>query len=114
MSRLILRGLKKRCPKCGQGRLYQKWYQLRSHCPQCGLRFLKDPVDILVFMYLSTAFLTGLFILLMFWILPADQTGGRIILLVGALALMVLSLPYRKGVALALEYWSEQKFNASH
>ena len=36
--RLLSRGLRLRCPHCGQGRLRQGWLHLKPKCPVCGLR----------------------------------------------------------------------------
>jgi uncharacterized protein (DUF983 family) len=35
----IGRGLRGRCPRCGQGRLFQGFLTLRSACEQCGLDY---------------------------------------------------------------------------
>ncbi len=40
---------------------------------------------------------------------PADLLLGRILLTAGAIAVIPLTLPVRKGIALALEYLSELK-----
>lgn len=36
--RLLGRGIRLRCPHCGEGRLRESWLQLRFKCPECGLR----------------------------------------------------------------------------
>jgi uncharacterized protein (DUF983 family) len=33
------RGLLKRCPRCGQGRLFIRWFDLPERCPRCRLSF---------------------------------------------------------------------------
>lgn len=38
-SRLLGRGLLKRCPVCGQGHLFRRWFRMLERCPRCGLRF---------------------------------------------------------------------------
>jgi len=35
----IIRGLRGRCPRCGQGRLFQDFLTLRPACEHCGLDF---------------------------------------------------------------------------
>ncbi len=35
----IARGLRGRCPRCGKGRLFQGFLQLRPRCENCGLDF---------------------------------------------------------------------------
>lgn len=35
----IARGLRGRCPRCGEGRLYQGFLNLRPRCESCGLDY---------------------------------------------------------------------------
>jgi len=35
----IMRGLRARCPSCGEGRLYQGFLTLRPKCERCGLDY---------------------------------------------------------------------------
>jgi len=36
---MLARGLARRCPVCGQGGLFTRWFTLAERCPRCGLRF---------------------------------------------------------------------------
>ena len=38
----LLRGLTKRCPWCGQGKLFSRWLTMPETCPRCGLRFERE------------------------------------------------------------------------
>jgi uncharacterized protein (DUF983 family) len=38
-GRLFLRGFTKRCPICGQGHLFRRWFHMIPQCPRCGLTF---------------------------------------------------------------------------
>lgn len=38
-GRMLARGLARRCPVCGQGKLFRHWFTMVDRCPQCGLRF---------------------------------------------------------------------------
>jgi uncharacterized protein (DUF983 family) len=42
ISSLLLRGLAKRCPWCGQGKLFRRWFTLPERCPRCGLKFERE------------------------------------------------------------------------
>jgi uncharacterized protein (DUF983 family) len=33
------RSLLKRCPRCGQGRLFRRWFEVPPRCPRCRLSF---------------------------------------------------------------------------
>ena len=35
----IGRGLRGRCPRCGEGRLFQGFLSLRTACDKCGLNY---------------------------------------------------------------------------
>ena len=60
--------------------------------------------DTYFFMYISTGFLTGAFLISLFFLIPTNFFQGKIILLVASLALFVTSHPYRKGLAVAIDY----------
>jgi|SRR5919109_5315599 uncharacterized protein (DUF983 family) len=36
---MIARALVRRCPVCGSGRLFHRWFAMAERCPRCGLRF---------------------------------------------------------------------------
>jgi uncharacterized protein (DUF983 family) len=40
--RLLLRGLLKRCPRCGDGGVFSSWFTLREVCPRCRLRIERE------------------------------------------------------------------------
>ena len=39
---VLLRGLRKRCPRCGQGNLFHRWTEMADACPRCGLHFEQE------------------------------------------------------------------------
>ncbi len=100
----LARGLRGRCPRCGEGTLFQGWNHLRDACESCGLRFEPRTGDTWFFMYVSTAGLTGVLVVIMFLLRPKVLWVGQVLVLLAALAVMGLSLPLRKGVAVALDY----------
>jgi uncharacterized protein (DUF983 family) len=38
-GRLLRRGLARRCPLCGAGGLFRRWFTIVERCPRCGFRF---------------------------------------------------------------------------
>jgi uncharacterized protein (DUF983 family) len=36
---MVVRGLLRRCPQCGCGRLFRRWFSLVDECPRCHHRF---------------------------------------------------------------------------
>lgn len=39
---LIGRGLRRRCPRCGEP-AFLSWFRMKEHCGRCGLRFEREP-----------------------------------------------------------------------
>jgi len=63
-------------------------------------------------MYLSAALITGFFILGILFIIPTNQLWGRILLTVLALLVMLGSLPFRKGLAIAIDFLTDRSINS--
>ena len=40
--RTVGRGLRLRCPKCGEGKLFSGWFTMAPSCPSCGLDILRE------------------------------------------------------------------------
>jgi uncharacterized protein (DUF983 family) len=40
---LLRRGLRLRCPVCGQGRIFTRWVRMAERCPRCQFRFCREP-----------------------------------------------------------------------
>ncbi len=43
VRRVLGRGLRLRCPRCGRGDVFDGPFRMRSECPVCGLRFEREP-----------------------------------------------------------------------
>jgi uncharacterized protein (DUF983 family) len=106
---IFARGLRMRCPRCGIGPIFRRvlTYSERRECPHCGLVY--DPRgESLAFMYLSTAFITGLWFIVLLLIPPKNLNVYRIVLVSGALALYLLTMPVRKALAIAFNYFNSR------
>jgi len=60
-------------------------------------------------MYMSTAGLTGLLVVTMFLLRPRVLWIGQVLVGLAAIAIIGLSLPIRKGIAIALDYLLERE-----
>lgn len=109
LPRTVLRGMRMRCPRCGVGRIFESFFRLRPTCDRCELDVARRSADTWAPMYLSTAGLTGVVIVGMLLLRPANLVLGRFTLAAAATAAIVLTLPPRKGAAIALNYFVEIK-----
>jgi uncharacterized protein (DUF983 family) len=62
--RTLFRGLRKRCPRCGQGGIFSGWFTLRTNCPRCALRFEREEGGYLGAMVLNFGVAIGLWLVL--------------------------------------------------
>lgn len=42
LTTMVLRGLRRRCPRCSHGKLFVGWGRLVERCPGCGLLFERE------------------------------------------------------------------------
>jgi len=41
-GRMLWRGFMRRCPRCGAGHLFERWFRMVPDCPQCRLHFERE------------------------------------------------------------------------
>jgi len=102
-----VRALRLQCPRCGEGAVFARWWTYTEYkeCPRCALPY--DPRgESLAFMYLSTAFITGLFFIVLLTLPPQNLVRYRFGFIGAALAAYVSTLPVRKSLAIALNYFN--------
>lgn len=106
---LVSRGLRLRCPRCGEGAIFRRWWTYTEYqeCPRCALVY-DQRGESLAFMYLSTAFITGLFFIVLVTMPPTNLNRYRLGLIPAALATYVLTLPLRKSLAIAFNYFNSR------
>ena len=105
ISTALRRGLRKRCPHCGEGRLFSGWSQLEA-CSICGLVFARNPGDTWAFTIIGDRLPIGVMIVLIYFgVLRRHQVVGLTLLVVLA-ALVIWTAPNRWGAGIALHYLS--------
>jgi uncharacterized protein (DUF983 family) len=41
-GRMLWRGATRRCPRCGRGRLFTRWFTMVPDCPRCGMHYERE------------------------------------------------------------------------
>jgi uncharacterized protein (DUF983 family) len=89
--RVLLRGLRKRCPRCGERRIFESWFRVRTTCPRCDLLFEKEEGGFLGAMTLNyTVGFAAWLVMLAIWLaftVPDVPVGP---ILVASVALLVV------------------------
>lgn len=90
--------------------MFESGYKLNEFCPVCGLAIRSRDPDTWFFMYGSTAAITGVFILLLFALRPVGRPDlVRVLLVGGAIVTFLTTMPARKSLAVAFDYWLEAR-----
>jgi uncharacterized protein (DUF983 family) len=42
VTRMVLRGLTRRCPLCGKGRVFETFFQKKERCPRCNFPLVRE------------------------------------------------------------------------
>lgn len=100
---LLRRAFLCRCPRCGEGKIFVAWAVPHTECVQCGFPFRKREPDTWFFMYMSTAGLTGFFLIL-FFVIAKESMVLRFLIPALAAAFFILTIPVRKALAFGLDY----------
>jgi uncharacterized protein (DUF983 family) len=102
--RAIGRGLRRRCPHCGQGRIFQGFIEVRDRCTSCGFVFEERSGDTWGFwVVLDRLFLVIPVVLIMLGF--ATSSLQLRLLLIGLLLIpLIATMPHRHGMAIALDY----------
>jgi uncharacterized protein (DUF983 family) len=101
----LRRGLRRRCPHCGEGRLFAGW-SLRDRCAVCGLVFARNPGDTWAFTIIGDRLPLGAMIVLIYFGAVRLNVVLGATLMLACLVLLLWTTPNRLGAAVALHYLS--------
>ena len=55
-------GFKRICPVCKKGKMFRTYFQMNDHCPNCGVKYEREPGEYIVAMYINIFATSILFI----------------------------------------------------
>ena len=107
---LIFRGLGKKCPVCGRGKVFESWFHMRTRCTECGYNFEREEGYWVGALIVNIAFAEAWFALLFVVILIATLPDvAWVPLLVVALItnglLPVFFYPYSRSLWMAVDLY---------
>ena len=107
---MLLRGLMRRCPRCGSGGLFPGWFRMVERCPRCGVRFEREEGFFLgayVINYGIGSAVVALSLVVFAVALSADADASPIPYLIagvaGAVAIPLLFYPFSRTVWSAID-----------
>jgi len=105
LATLLGRGWRKSCPQCGEGALFKRLNVMHDRCAVCGLRYLEDQGDLFGYLFVldRVLFLVPLIGMVFLRVRIPSSTWFYVAWAIAMLALVV-TLPQRTGVGIALDY----------
>jgi uncharacterized protein (DUF983 family) len=106
---VLLRGLRKRCPRCGRRRIFGSWFHLIERCPNCTLRFEREQGGFLGAMTInflvSIVAWVAMFVVVLFFTVPDVPVAPLMIASIVMLVVVPLWFyPRSKTIWAAIEF----------
>lgn len=111
LKTVLGRGLRRRCPRCGQGAVFDGWIKLHKTCPACGLKYLHNEGDLWAYLVaVDRALFIFPLIVIIYFRLYNPYSIWFYIFTVTVVLVFVGTLPQRNGMALGADYWMRLKY----
>jgi uncharacterized protein (DUF983 family) len=106
---VLIRGSRKRCPRCGERRIFRSWLHLVERCPNCDLRFEREQGGFLGAMTInflvSVVLWVAMFVVVLVFTVPNVPVDPLLIASIGILvALPLWFYPRSKTLWAAMEF----------
>ncbi|MBV8519621.1 MAG: hypothetical protein JO197_19675 [Acidobacteria bacterium] len=101
---VLRRGLRRRCPRCGEGPLFRRWIEVHERCSACGLLYQTDHGDTWGFVLIMDRVPLFIGIVLVYFGFRSTSMTLGIGFLVGLLVPLIATTPNREGLAIAMVY----------
>jgi uncharacterized protein (DUF983 family) len=92
-TRALLRGFRKRCPRCGERDTFVSWFHPRKACPRCELRFAKEEGGFLGAMTLNYVVAIGLWLVVLGIGVAMTVPEVPVVTLLALSALVLIGVP---------------------
>jgi uncharacterized protein (DUF983 family) len=104
IGEVLRRGLRRRCPRCGEGALFRRGIQVHERCSECHLLFQPNYGDTWMFMIITDRIPMLFGIAALYFGFVADGWLGTTAFFVAIATPMLATIRQRQGLALAIDY----------
>ena len=110
LKTVLWRGMHRRCPQCGQGKVFKGWLRLRERCDVCGLQLLNNQGDLWVYLVaVDRALFIFPLIIMIYFRLYNPYSMWYYVFSIGLLVGFLYTLPHRNGISLGVDYLIRRK-----
>jgi uncharacterized protein (DUF983 family) len=104
IGRVLRRGLRGKCPRCGEGQLFQRWITTHERCSVCRLLYLRNYGDIWMYTLVLDRIPLLFGIALVYFGYRSSDAVTAAGFLLGMAVPLAITMRNRQGLALALDY----------
>ena len=102
----LRRGLRRRCPRCGEGPLFRRGIRTFERCSECGLLYQRNNGDTWMFTVITDRIPIVFGIAVVYFGFRPENWMATAALFLAMAAPMLASIRERQGLALAMDYLS--------
>ncbi|WP_254507262.1 DUF983 domain-containing protein [Anatilimnocola floriformis] len=110
--KLVGRALRLKCPLCGQGSLFKGWFSMNQNCPNCGVKFEREPGFFLGSIYINygiTAVVTTVLYLVMMFTNWRSTIEQMVIAVAVAIILPMLLHRHARALWAGFDQWHDPR-----
>lgn len=113
---LLWRGATLRCPRCGSGHLFRRYFTMKSDCPRCALHFEREDGYWVGALAVNIAIVMAMFVVAFVAILvatvPEVPVGASLAVLVPVMVLgPIVFYPFSKTLWMFVDYGFLQRMS---
>ena len=110
LGTLLGRGLRKKCPVCASGGIFDSWFKLKDRCPRCGYEFTREEGYWVSAIIVNVGVIQTMFIVLFIVVVIAtapDVEWGPLLLVGGVMNVIfpIFFYPFSKTVWMAIDLY---------
>jgi uncharacterized protein (DUF983 family) len=109
-GQVLRRGMRGRCPRCGEGALFRRRLETFDRCSECNLLYQRDYGDTWMFMIITDRIPVLVGIALMYFGFRTTNWMATTAFFFALATPLFLTLRPRQGLALAFDYLSRVHF----
>ncbi|HEX3582381.1 MAG TPA: DUF983 domain-containing protein [Thermoanaerobaculia bacterium] len=100
----LLRGLRRRCPRCGEGELFRRWLEIHERCPHCDLVYQPDYGDTWFFLIITDRIPLLFGIAVVYFGFTMETWLAPVGFFFAMAVPLIATVRQRQGMAIALDY----------
>lgn len=104
IKQTLLRGFRRRCPRCGEGKLFRRWLEINERCSHCNLVYQPDHGDTWLFLIITDRIPLLFGIAVVYFGITMETWIAPVGFFFAMAVPLIATVRQRQGLAIALDY----------